>query len=143
MRVWGQTPPPTGPAWAAGRVSCCGGGQGKWSSPVLRAPDRNHQEVSGPQKRGSRLSQRSSDWESFCQCRGHRFDPWPRRILHGGGGNWACAPQLLSPRPSTTKAQAPHSLCPATKEALHREACVLPLESGCHSLQLEEAWAQQ
>ena len=34
--------------------------------------------------------------QSTCQCRGHGFDPWSRRIPHAAV-NWACVPQLLSP----------------------------------------------
>ena len=39
-----------------------------------------------------------SGYESACQCRGHRFDPWPRKIPH--------AAKQLSPHATTTEACA-------------------------------------
>ena len=32
----------------------------------------------------------SSGWESFCQCRGHEFDPWVGRIPHAVGHLSSC-----------------------------------------------------
>ena len=43
-----------------------------------------------------------SDKESACQCRGHGFDPWFRKIPHAEGQS-----QLLSPRAATTEARVP------------------------------------
>ena len=36
-----------------------------------------------------------SGWESACQCRGHRFEPWPGKIPH--------AAEQLSPCATTTE----------------------------------------
>ena len=48
--------------------------------------------------------------ESACQCRGHRFDPWSRKIPRP-----ACASQLPSPRTTTTGAWAHLASVPCNK----------------------------
>ena len=67
-----------------------------------------------------------SGWKSACQCRGHGFDPWFRKILHAGEQN----------------------CCTATTEARTPRACTLHKKSHCndsspHSPQLEKAAVQQ
>ena len=49
-----------------------------------------------------------SDKESACQCRGHGFDPWSRKIPHALG--------QLSPCSTTTEALKPYCPCSATRE---------------------------
>ena len=48
-----------------------------------------------------------SGWESACQCRGHGFEPWSRRIPHAAEQLSPCAtatePVLWSPRATTTE----------------------------------------
>ena len=65
-----------------------------------------------------------SGWESACQCRGHRFDPWSGKIPHAAEQLSPCATttepvcsrphmlKLLSPRAATTKARAPRARAP-------------------------------
>ena len=50
-----------------------------------------------------------SGWESACQWRGHRFDPWLGKTLHATG--------QLSPRAGTTEGRAPESLRSSVREA--------------------------
>ena len=71
----------------------------------------------------------SSGWESVCQGRGHRFDPWSRKTPDAAG-NWACEPQLRKPVhlcPATRKAAAPRDPHIATKRSPH----LLQLERAC------------
>ena len=46
--------------------------------------------------------------ESACQCRGHEFNPWSRKIPHAAEQLSLCAP--------TTAAHKPKSPCSATRE---------------------------
>ena len=62
----------------------------------------------------------SSGYESTPQCRGHRFNPWSRKISHAAEqlslwpsvswNSWARVPWLLKP-------ECPKSSCSATREA--------------------------
>ena len=47
-----------------------------------------------------------SGWKSACQCRGHRFDPWSRKIPH--------AAEQLSPRATTTEPACHNYWSPCT-----------------------------
>ena len=75
-----------------------------------------------------------SGWESACQFRGHRFDPWSRNIPH--------ATEQLSPCAAATEAHAPRAY------ALQREVTAMrslstAMESSLHSPQLQKARVQQ
>ena len=71
----------------------------------------------------------SSGWESTCQCRGHVFDPWFRRIPHAVGPKchdyWARKLQLLQsmwPRvhmPRQEKSPQWEAQHPTTRESPH------------------------
>ena len=70
----------------------------------------------------------SSGWESACQCRGYRFDPWSRRILHPEG-------QVSPPDPRACALQQ--------GKPPEREAHTQQLESSPGSPQLEKVRVQQ
>ena len=58
--------------------------------------------------------------KSFCQCRGHRFDPWSRKISQAEG--------QLNPHVTTTESE-----CALQQEKLPQwEAQTLQLENGPH-----------
>ena len=67
----------------------------------------------------------SSDEESSCQCRGHRFDPWSWKIPHAVG--------QLSPRAHVLQQEKP----------LRWEAPAPQLERSPLPLQLEQARVQE
>ena len=72
---------------------------------------------------------RLSGKESACQCRGHRFNPWSKKIPHAKEQLSPCAPQLLS---LCSRVQVPHLLkpvCPRT-HALQQEK---PLQWEAHA----------
>ena len=73
-----------------------------------------------------------SDKEPACQCRGHEFDPWSRKIPHAMGQQslWATTLEPTLPRAHALQQEKP----------LQWEAHVLRLESSPCSLQLEKAW---
>ena len=60
-----------------------------------------------------------------CQCRGHGFDPWSRKIPPTAEQQSLCEPQLPSP-------------CPKTRAPQER-----PWQWGAHAQQLERALEQQ
>ena len=55
-----------------------------------------------------------SDLESACQCRGHGFEPWSRKIPH--------AAEQLSPCATTTEACAPRARAPQQEKPPQWEA---------------------
>ena len=68
-------------------------------------------------KTNAGLRRRSRGWESTCQCRGHGFDPWSRKIPHSKGQLSPCA---------TTAEPRLYSLYSTTKKPLPRETCSPP-----------------
>ena len=76
----------------------------------------------------------SSGWESACQCRGHRFDPWSRKIPYASG--------QLSPWATTTEAWVPKNPRSATRSHCSEKPAP-QLESSPHSLQVEKVCMQQ
>ena len=62
----------------------------------------------------------SSGWESACQCRRHRFNPWSRKIPHAPGQLAPCPvtmePTLQSPGPGTTEPECSNSWSPRALE---------------------------
>ena len=58
--------------------------------------------------------------ESACQSRGHRFDPWSRKIPRAKGQLSPCTtitePELYSPCSGTREATSLRNLCTATRE---------------------------
>ena len=64
--------------------------------------------------------------ESPCQCRGHRFDPWSRRIPR--------ATRQLRPCPTNAEARVPQSPCCAARQVAARDARAPHLQgSPAHS----------
>ena len=79
-------------------------------------------------------------WLRICQCKGHKFDPWSRKMPPAMGqripGSRTREPQLLKPA------------CPKTcglqqKKPLQGEACASQLEGSCRLPQPEKACVQQ
>ena len=60
--------------------------------------------------------------ESACQCRGHGFDPWSRKIPR--------AVEQLSLHTTTRESQEPRARAAATREASTMEARAPQLERG-------------
>ena len=79
---------------------------------------------------GDGLPQWSSGWASTCQCKGHKFNPWSRRIPHATGH--------LSPCTTTTWPELAN-WCSATREATAMRAHAPQLENSPNSPQLEKA----
>ena len=77
----------------------------------------------------------SRSLESVCQCRGHGFNPWSRKIPHAAG--------QLSPCATTTDPVCSRARVLQQEKPPQGEACVLQLESSPHWPQLEKARAQQ
>ena len=67
-----------------------------------------------------------SCWESTCQCRGHRFDPWSGKVPHVAEQLGPCAtttePALWSPWATTTGAHTPRARAPQLERPLQWEA---------------------
>ena len=68
-----------------------------------------------------------SGWESACQCRGHGFEPWSRKIPHAAEQllslySKARELQLLSPCAATTEARAPRACAPQQEKPPQWEA---------------------
>ena len=73
-----------------------------------------------------------SGWESTCQCRGHRFDPWSRKIPP--------AVKQLSPCSTTTEPSWHNYWTPCTLEPMvhgNEKPCIMT-KSSPHSPQLEK-----
>ena len=94
-----------------------------------------------------------SGLESACQCKGHRFDPWPGKIPHAmeqptrhgttkpvRHNYWACALE-----PMCHNHWSPHakSSCSATREATTMRSPHTTTKSSPRSPQLEKARTQQ
>ena len=58
-----------------------------------------------------------SGYESACQCRGHRFEPWSGKIPH--------AAEQLSPFATATEAHAPRARAPQQEKPPQWEARTL------------------
>ena len=58
----------------------------------------------------------SSGWESACQCRGHRFDPWLGKIAHATGHLSLCD-ATAEPKCQNYWSPCSWSLCSGTTEA--------------------------
>ena len=65
--------------------------------------------------------------ECSCQCRGHRFEPWPGKIPRPK----PVRQQRLSQHYATTKADTPGALTPEQERPLQWEACSPQLEKAC------------
>ena len=63
-----------------------------------------------------------SGWESACQCRGHGFEPWSRRLPHATEQLGLCTPTtepvLWSLQATTTEAHEPQLLKPTHLESV-------------------------
>ena len=68
------------------------------------------------------LPWRYSGYESACQCSGHRFDPWSRKIPHAAGATMACVPPLLN---QCSKVQA-HKRSHRNEKSMHCNQRVAP-----------------
>ena len=66
-----------------------------------------------------------------CQCRGHQFDPWSRKVPHAIG--------RLSPWATATEAQTPRAHALQQEKPRKGETHTPQLEGGPHSLQTEKA----
>ena len=75
-----------------------------------------------------------SDWESACQCRGHGFEPWSRKIPH--------AAEQLGPWATTTEPARLEPVLP-TREATTVRGPRTAMKSGPRLLQLEKALTQK
>ena len=73
------------------------------------------------------LSWWSSGWEYACQCRGHGFDSWFRKIPHAVEqlSPWATTtePVLWSPRTTTAEARVPRAHAQQQEKPPQLEAC--------------------
>ena len=67
----------------------------------------------------------SSDGESACQCRGHGFNPWSRKIPHAVG--------QAGPHTTTPEAHAPRARALQQEKTPQWAACTLQLENTCHN----------
>ena len=80
--------------------------------------------------------------ESACQCRGHGFDPWSRKIPHALWGSLAHALQLLSPPEPAGRnhgAHWPQLLRPAHSRA-HEPQLMGPCAAATKPMSLEPAF---
>ena len=70
-----------------------------------------------------------SGQESACQCRGHGFEPWSRKIPRAAEQLSPCTtttePELWSPRATTTEARVPRARAPQQEKPPQREARAL------------------
>ena len=91
-----------------------------------------------------------SGWESACQCRGHGFEPWSRKIPHAAEQLGPCTittePVLWSPRATTTEPVCHNhwspcalSPCSTTREATAMRGPRSAMKSGPCSPQLEKS----
>ena len=67
-----------------------------------------------------------SGWESACQCRGHGFEPWSRRVLHAAERLSPCATAaetvLWIPRATAAGARTPGARAPWRQRSPQWEA---------------------
>ena len=73
----------------------------------------------------------SSGWDSACQCRGHGFDPWSRKIPHATGQLSPCTTTLS---PHVTSYRSPHTLEPVKKCSEVARSCLTLWDPMDHSL---------
>ena len=90
---------------------------------ITRATSKKDNENRYNSKANRGLPWWSSGYESTCQCRGHRFNPWSRKIPHAAG--------QLSLRAATTEARVPGAHAPQQEKPPQWEARAPQLEKAC------------
>ena len=87
---------------------------------------RHNGQLTAPQTHEIGLPWWRSGYESACQCRGHRFEPWSGEIPHAAEQLSPRAtttePALYSPRATTTEARVPRAHALQQEKPLQWEA---------------------
>ena len=83
-----------------------------------------------------------SGWESACQCRGHGFEPWSRKIPHAAEQLSPCA-IITEPMCHNYWSLHAWSLCSTAREATAMRGPSPATKSSPRSPQLEKAHVQQ